>query len=295
MLFQFRALEIVGIVALCFTSDDAKTLAYQADEKPITIAAQWKKGDTQHYEMIKTRTKKKGDMVTLSGTGRTDFTVEVLEAEEQGFLLKWTWGETKLETAQPATDPLAKKLVDKLTNLIKGKHVLAYVAKNGELKEVRNWKEYKELLEKGLDEILNELPKGAPIPVQQLKTQAMAQFSTQAAITDSFHRDAAPLLFPLGKTCTAAKPTPITVKSRLPDGTSVACQGSCSLKSVNAKHAVLAWEVKNDNAVFPLTQSGEVSVERATGWIESVKQTQSLPNLGQSQVDVTEIRKKVAK
>ncbi|MEP6935033.1 MAG: hypothetical protein ABI988_14005, partial [Nitrospirota bacterium] len=56
----------------------------------IEVMPHWKKGDTVRLEITRARVKSADGTSTITGKTYTDFTIEVLSANDDGYLVGWT-------------------------------------------------------------------------------------------------------------------------------------------------------------------------------------------------------------
>ena len=64
----------------------------------IEVLPHWKKGDTVRLEITRARVKAADGKSTITGKTRTDFTIEVLSAYDDGYLVGWTAGKTTFDS-----------------------------------------------------------------------------------------------------------------------------------------------------------------------------------------------------
>ena len=61
----------------------------------VEILPHWKKGDTIRLEITRARVKSADGRSTITGKTHTDFRIEVLSADDDGYLVGWTADKTK--------------------------------------------------------------------------------------------------------------------------------------------------------------------------------------------------------
>ena len=125
------------ILVLCIML--ISTLAVAEDS--VDLPMQWKTGEKMHYEIIKTRQIKQSDKVTDKNITRTDIEIEIFTASDKGYLIGWTYGETRFDDPHLAANPV----VQQMGNLLKGLQIILELDSKTAIVGVRNWKEITEL------------------------------------------------------------------------------------------------------------------------------------------------------
>ena len=62
--------------------------------RSIEVLPHWKKGETVRLEITRARVKSADGTSTITGKTHTDFTIEILSANHDGYLVGWTAGKT---------------------------------------------------------------------------------------------------------------------------------------------------------------------------------------------------------
>ncbi len=113
----------------------------------IEVLPRWKKGDTVRLEITRARVKSADGTSTITGKTHTDFTIEVLSANHDGYLVGWTAGETTFDSPSQAEHSFLGHVV----NLMSGLQIMLEIDSHGAIRGVQNWKELKAAALKSLD------------------------------------------------------------------------------------------------------------------------------------------------
>ena len=105
----------------------------------VEVIPHWKKGDTIHLQINRARVKSANGRSTVTGETHTGFRLEVLSADNDGYLVGWTAGKTKF--AQPSQAEHSS--LGQVVNLMNGLQIILEIDSHGAIKGVRNWKELK--------------------------------------------------------------------------------------------------------------------------------------------------------
>jgi hypothetical protein len=230
------------LVAILGLSVMAVVSRVGAAEDTIELLPHWKKGEKLRYEVVKSRQKIQGDKVTAKTSARTDLEIEVLDAGRDGFVLAWTWGETRFDDPAQARNPV----LSKLANLAKGTRIVLELDSRARIQGVRNWKELKASSTKFLDTLVDELKAAGidPATVAKLRTQVASTFATKEQIEQFGTREAQLLFMALGRELKGDKP--VEFEDKLPNpfgGESFPSHARFALKGVDRKRGVatVSW------------------------------------------------------
>ena len=102
----------------------------------VEVIPHWKKGDTIHLQINRARVKSADGRSTITGKTHTDFRIEVLSADDDGYLLGWTAGKTTFDSPSQAEQSFLGQVV----NLMNGLQIILEIDSHGAIKGVRNWK-----------------------------------------------------------------------------------------------------------------------------------------------------------
>lgn len=192
----------------------------------VELPTAWKVGDRVAVVLVKNRQKTDGHKVEAGHQSTTSATVEVLRADEAGWLFAWTWGETKLATDVPAE---AAALAERLASLNAGMRLELEMDTFGSVIGLANVDEVLERFEKVYEALAESLTAdgidGADFTAIMASVKGMMNRDT---LTQSAVRDPAQLFvmsggsFPEGEVIetSEARPSlfggpPIDVKSEL--------------------------------------------------------------------------------
>jgi hypothetical protein len=294
------------VAELCLTSFLTTTaLAEPANEasfnnRTINIGPRWKKGDIQRYEMIKSRRKIQNEKVMLDVTSRTDITIEVLSVRNDGAVLAWTPGETRVDDA----DSQNQILLQKMSNLFKGYRMIFEVDANGVILKIQNWPQMQATGRKMIALMIGELiaKKFAPEQVDKIHSQILSMLASEEQFLLVFAREPRALFFGMGEELTLGQPTPIPCDVENPLGEGLMpIQAQLTLEKIDKKANVahLAWSQtvkehshqqpsdkslksftrkfrKSDSdssPVFSLIGQGTYDLDLSTGWVREFTTT----------------------
>jgi hypothetical protein len=244
---EIRRLLLV-ILAVVLLGPTAGVLSQQLKPRSFLLKPGWKVGESARFELVKGKANRQGGAATPEGRSRTIVQLSVIAADENGYVLRWRQGETKLDD-ETIFDrvPIARRIKD----MFIGVEVDLEVDPTGNLKGVRNW----EMLLRKTQEVLAAMkemldnsdidPKVAEFTMRQ--TSAM--FKDRAAIETMFFTLAGDWFLMLGREYSES----VTLKydaevSNLFGGEPFRAVDSFTLKSVAnaAGHAVVGWERELD-------------------------------------------------
>ena len=112
----------------------------------------WKAGDSFVVEM--TRSREDSRNPKMAGSSTTPVTIKVLETGEQGSVVDWVPGETKLSNPEAAKNPMVAKSME----AVKGLHLELTLDEDGTYTGLRNETQVAAQLEKMLKVMLSEMP-----------------------------------------------------------------------------------------------------------------------------------------
>ncbi len=229
--------SIVGMAAVA---------SAQEGTRKIALMPHWKKGEKHQYTMVKSRRKVQG-AATVSGKGTTPIRIEVLDANDAGYLIGWTAGETKIEDPTQAADPLARAMVD----LARDTTIVFQVDSDTKLQGVRNWQQLQAMGRKVVEMSLQAMKKGGVNDAALSKTrqQVLSMFATRQQVESLFTRSPQVFLAPLGMEYTVGRPR--EYEDRLPNpfgGEPFPARASFTLEKVDAASdtALVTWRQEID-------------------------------------------------
>ncbi len=293
----------------------------QAVAEGVEILPRWKKGEKAAYKLVKSRERARDDKATQEGKSTTDIKIEVIQADNHGFVMSWTFGEPKLEgPGGVAQHPLIKRMVQ----LVTGTKFLLEVDKSGSLKGVKNWEEIKKLTSQALEMMMKEsLPEGLDKDkAGAFRSMVESMLATKEQIEQLCTREAELFFLPFGKKLASGQPLDYEVNLPNPfGGEPLPGRGRFDLKtydkssgqavitrtqtiSPEAMKRFLEDLVKKATeqlgqppatATMPKTitieDSSEIVINVPSGWIESVTLTRTTKVDGAVQIERQELRR----
>jgi hypothetical protein len=169
-------------------------------QETLTITPRWAKGDKLEFELIKSREQTGGPRPSPKGQSRTGLTAEILQADDDGFVVAVTFGEVKLEGPSGQT-VVNNPLVEQMTNLVKGMRLEYGVNQQGELEDLLNFDEVKRYIKKTLDFVFT-LPGLARLPkdkAQQIRALMEQTFSTKEQVVALYAKEPQLLFVPFNR------------------------------------------------------------------------------------------------
>ena len=286
----------------------------------IEVLPHWKKGDTVHLEITRARVKSADGTSTITGKTHTDFTIEVLSANHDGYLVGWTAGETTFDSPSQAEHSFLGHVV----NLMSGLQIMLEIDSHGAIRGVQNWKELKAAALKSLDALAatESLEKEKPDKalMSSLRAQWESMLGTKEQVEELCTREAQVYFKVLGRGY--ARNEPFEYEDLLPNplgGDAFPTHARMDLKMFDkqAGRAVITWSqiadptqvarilesmIKEMSArlgkkpvegEFPKAMSmqdhAEIVVDVATGWVKTLKHARSVNFGTRAQVDTTSI------
>jgi hypothetical protein len=306
-------------IILLLTSLPLLGLAYVQNHS-IEVLPHWKKGDTVHLEIMRARVKSADGKSTITGKTHTDFTLEVLSANDNGYLVGWTAGKTTFDTPSQAEHSFLGQVV----NLMSGRQIVLTIDSHGAIRGIQNWQELKAAALKSLDalaateDLQNEKPNKARM--SSLRAQWEFMLGTKAQVEELCSREAQVYFKVLGRGYTHNDP--FEYEDLFPNplgGEAFPTHARMALKTFDkqAGRAVITWSQTADPSqvarildsmikemrarlgreplegelpqAISMEDRAEIVVDVATGWVKTLKHARSV-NLGtRAQIDTTSI------
>lgn len=172
--------------------------------RPIEILPHWKKGDVFSLTITRTREKFTNGTATVSGKTRTQFRLEVLQDNDEGYLVGWTAGETTFDVPPPS-ESFLRQVVD----LMKGMQIVLQIDPYGTITGIQNWKELRLEMLRVMDTLLAKAPEKEPpnrTLLSKMRSQWDTMFSTKEHIEQLCTRDAKIYFIALGRRYVVNKP-----------------------------------------------------------------------------------------
>ncbi len=286
----------------------------------IEVLPHWKKGEAVRLEITRARVKSADGKSTITGKTHTDFTIEVLSVNDDGYLVGWTAGKTTFDTLSQAEHSFLGQVV----NLMSGRQIILEIDSHGAIRGVKNWKELKSAALKSLDALATteNLQKEKPDKalMSSLRAQWESMLGTKAQVEELCTREAQIYFMVLGREYTDNNS--YEYEDLLPNplgGEAFPTHARMALKTFDkqAGQAVITWSQTADSkqvarilesmmkemsarlggkpleGEFPkaisMEDHAEIVVDAATGWVRTLTHTRSI-NFGvRAQVDATSI------
>lgn len=286
----------------------------------VEILPHWKKGDTIRLEITRARVKSADGRSTITGKTHTDFRIEVLSADDNGYLVGWTADKTKFAPPSQAEHSFLGQVV----NLMNGLQIILEIDSHGAIKGVRNWKGLKAAALKSLDALAaaegvrKEKPDKAFM--SSLRAQWESMLGTKKQVEELCTREAQVYFKVLGRGYT--HDNPYEYEDRFPNplgGEAFPTHARMALKTLDkhAGRAVITWSQVADpkqvsrilesmlkemsarvekeplEAEFPkaisMEDHAEIVVDVTTGWVKTLNHARSVNFGTRAQVDTTSI------
>lgn len=309
---------LLVILCLALSGFDALT------RRSVEILPRWKKGDSFALTITRTREKSVDGRSTVSGKTRAHFSIEVLRADGNGYLVGWTAGDTTFESSLPS-ETFLRQVVD----VMKGKQIVLQVDDHGTITGVRNWKELQRETLKAMDVLMAKTPNPHNGNTEQtllsnLRAQWETMFATKEHVEQLCTRDARIYFMALGRRYALNEPheyddllpspiggDPFPTRARIILKTFDQQSGQAMLswnRTTDPKQAaqILESKIKDLAArrgkkspeegfvkTLSMEDKADIVADVRTGWVDRLTLTQSV-NLGtRSQIDTTTIVRSV--
>ena len=284
----------------------------------IEVLPHWKKGETFRLEVTRSRVKSADGKSTITGKTHTDFTIEVLSANDDGYHVGWTAGETKFDSPSQAEHSFLGQVV----NLMNGLQIILEIDSHGAIRGVQNWKELRATALKVLDALATteDLQKEKPDKalMSSLRAQWESMLGTKEQVEELCAREAQVYFKVLGRGY--ARNEPFEYEDLVPNplgGDAFPTHARMALKTFDkqAGRAVITWSQTADptqvarilesmikemsarlgekplEGEFPqaisMQDNNEIVVDVATGWVKTLKHARSVNFGTRAQVDTT--------
>lgn len=291
-----------------------------AQNHSVEILPHWSKGDTVHLEVTRARVNSVDGKSTISGKTHTDFTIEVLSANDDGYLVGWTAGKTTFDSPSQAEQSFLGQVV----NLMNGRQIILEIDSHGAIRGVQNWKGLKTAALKSLDALAaaEDARKGKPdnALMSRLRAQWESMLGTKAQVKELCTREAQVYFKVLGRAY--ARNTPFKYEDLFPNplgGDAFPTHARMELKTFDkqAGRAVITWsQIADPKQVSRILESilkemkarvgkepqegefpkaismedhAEIVVDVTTGWVKTLKHARSVNFGARAQVDTTSI------
>lgn len=284
----------------------------------VEITPHWHQGDKSELMVTRVRDKSLNGQSRVSGKTHTRFSLEVLHASPQGYLVGWTVGATTFDVPAPSGSVLRE-----VVGLMQGMQIVLQIDHRGAITGVQNWEALRSEMLRNLDGLLarrSDSQRGTADQgmMANVRAQWDTMFSTKAQVEQVCTRDAQLYFRILGRTYTWDQPYEYQGFIENPlGGDSFPARADIVLKSFNGRagQAVLHWNQSADREqtdrimrslvkdlaarkgkhvpdegflqTISLENHAEIEVDVGTGWVTKVTETKSM-NLGtRAQRDTT--------
>ena len=286
----------------------------------IEVLPHWEKGETVHLEITRARVKSADGTSTITGKTHTNFTVEVLSSNDDGYLVGWTAGKTTFDSPSQAEHSFLGQVV----NLMNGLQIILEIDSHGAIQGVQNWKGLKASALKSLDALATaedvQSEKSDKARMSSLRAQWESMLRTKEQVEELCTREAQVYFKVLGRGY--APNEPFEYEDLLPNplgGDAFPTYARMDLKTFDkqAGQAVITWKQTADpthvarilesmikemrarfgkkprDGEFPnsisMQDDAEIVVDVTTGWVKTLKHARSVNFGTHAQVDTTSI------
>jgi hypothetical protein len=286
----------------------------------VEIMPYWNKGDRIHLEITRTRVRSAHGRSTITGKTHTDFTIEVLSANDDGYLVGWTAGKTTFDSPSQAEHSFLGQVV----NLMSGRQIALKIDSHGAIRGVQNWQALKAAALKSLDalaatEDLQNEKRNRGL-MSNFRAQWESMLGNKEQVEELCTREAQVYFKVLGRRYTHNDP--FEYKDLFPNplgGEAFPTHARMALKTFDkqAGQAVITWSQTADpsqaarildsmikemrvrlkreplEGEFPqaisMEDHAEIVADVTTGWVKTLKHARSVNFGTHAQVDTTSI------
>ena len=286
----------------------------------VEILPHWKMGDRVHLEITRARVKSADGRSTITGKTHTDFTIEVLSANDDGYLVGWTAGKTTFDSPSQAEHSFLGQVV----NLMNGRQIVLEIDSRGAIRGVRNWMDLKAGALKSLDALAAtedlQHEKRDTARMSSMRAQWQSMLGTKEQVEELCAREAQLYFMVLGRAY--AGNDSVEYEDRLPNplgGEAFPTHVTMALKAFDkqAGRAVITWSQTADptqvarildsmikamrarlgreprEGEFPqaiaMEDHAEIVVDMTTGWVTALNHARTVNFGTRAQVDTTSI------
>jgi hypothetical protein len=213
------------------------------------VQVRWAVGDTRRYVLTKTRARARNDLVEQAQSSDTPIDVQVLAVNGEQSVLAWRYGETRLDDAEAAANPMVRQM----SNLMKGLTLELVVAHDRGVVGLRNWRDVQTLMDKVLTDMGTTLRSNGmtDAAVAGVMQQVRPMFATEAQMVATSTREAQLMFSLLGKPVGVNQP--FSYDTALPNalgGEAIPGRGEYQVMQQEGPIATIGWQQKVDSAAF---------------------------------------------
>ena len=243
----------------------------------IQLEPHWRVGDHLDYQLKKTGVGSVGGVVKVNTWNTTPIHVEVAAVETDGFLLSWTFGETRFDDVASASMTPSMK---RMAGVMAGRKLTLRVDRHGRLVEIVNWQVVRNAANTLAEEFAASLARSGVSGAQAASAteQFRAKFATEEGVRALSMREAQLLFLTLGHRYDSTHPTEYMAVVSNPIGAGVIAVKEHVQSKFDGKDISLEWSQRSTQGASRAeepTVRGRASIEVQTGWPASVVQTTS--------------------
>ena len=123
----------------------------QFTDTSTTIVTYWKKGETNIFDISRTREKYQNGKLSSKGSGTYEAHVKILEETDKSYTIQWTY---KNITPSKDANPIEARIIAQMTE---GLQVIYKTNELGEFSELVNWGKVRDYVNRSLDKMFNQL------------------------------------------------------------------------------------------------------------------------------------------
>jgi len=181
----------------------------------VRIVPRWQVGDVMQYDTLNTREQFDSGQTNVIWNVRRSVTIEVLEAEETGYLLGWTYGDAQVENESSGA---LKNGIELIAKMMAGQQVLLRVSANGVLERVDDWEALAQNVLAALDEAIAEKTDGDAEQMEILKQQVTQTVETEEGLRSVVTPGARVFMLPYDNEYSLDSPVQLESTSQNPYG-----------------------------------------------------------------------------
>jgi hypothetical protein len=294
------------LITICVATSHA------ADERSIELLPRWKQGESHRLKLTKGREQSRAGKPTTRATGHSEVQLTVLEAGDDGYVLRWA-----TVSIDKPLDPRVTADQAEALNHLAGKYVLEFeVDARATVKRLRNWDE----VQRGIAEASELVMRNVPAPERDSVGKALGLvFESRDRAEPLLLKEPTLFLAAVGRAYTKGKP--FEYDDLIPNpfgGDPFPAKGSFSLISLDQEDVAIAFRQTLDpektgvilldamkrmaermgrpvpttipaGQDFEINDSADFIIDVATGWPRSMSHRREVKAQGQTRVDSLKI------
>ena len=172
---------------------------------PLDLQPRWQAGTQVQFVLTKTHDETEGDHLTSHASTATPVTIDVLEANAAGYVIRWRYGTSTYEPARPVGG------LDFDGGLLQARDVTLQLDPLGQVQKVLNWEQVRDRSDALLvhaDEVVHGAQRDAAseMSLQLMRSRMRQSLSTEARVRALCTSEARMLLFVRGRHVDAPGP-----------------------------------------------------------------------------------------